>query len=101
VPCQLGMTVKELAQCGVAAVGIQSTPRVSTPGGDAWAAKDRRKAARLIVEIRKCLAARGIRSVHDPRIDASLRQVWLRLLAGTAVQGLLLEEVGRQWECVR
>jgi hypothetical protein len=65
-----------------------------------WSTRDRHKAAHLLVEIRKCLAAQGIHTVHDLRIDPIVRKLWLKLIASNAVESLSLDEVGRQWQCL-
>jgi hypothetical protein len=62
--------------------------------------QNNKKAARLLLEIRKYAGSRGIRSVHDTRLDPALRQLWLRLLASNAVQSLSLRELGQQWRCM-
>jgi hypothetical protein len=68
--------------------------------GVQWSTKERKQAARLLVEIRLHLDTQGIRSIHDPRVAMPLRKLWLRLIASNAVNSLPLEEIGRQWRCI-
>jgi hypothetical protein len=81
--------------------GCQPEPATQNVCLEEWSPRESRKAARLLVEIREYLASQGILSVHDPRIERPLRQLWLKLVASDAVQYLSVSEVGRQWQCLK
>lgn len=89
-----------ISRSGASRTLRETGPTARGAGCKEWTARDRHKAARLLVEIRTYLAAQGIQNVHDTRIEASLRQLWLRLIASNAVESLSIDEAGRQWQCL-